>query len=153
MAAICVLGTETAWVLAGGVPSAIEWQEVLDRHAPVAVVRWDDDANTSVVVKEDLAIASAWRDDTPPLVADRHDRFESASAVSSCRGESNQFGAGATGEVVEVDPTVHSSVRVSNRRTDCVHVPVRVVLDDSPCELDEFDVVVSQIAEVRIHIS
>ena len=29
MAAICVLGTETAWVLASGVPSTIEWQEVL----------------------------------------------------------------------------------------------------------------------------
>jgi len=133
------------------VPSSIERQEVLDRHTPVAVARWDNDANTRVVVEQDLAISSARRDDTSPFVTDRNDRFESASAVSSCRGESNQFGAGATGEVVEVDPTVHSSVRVSNRRTDCVHMPVRVVLDYSPCELDEFGVVVSQIAEVRIH--
>jgi len=101
MAAMCVLGVETAWVPAGGAPSTMERQEVLDRHAPVAVVRWDDDANTSVVVEEDLAIASAWRDDTAPSVADRHDRFESASAVGSGRAESNQFSARAAGEVVK----------------------------------------------------
>lgn len=140
-------------VSAAGAPSAIERQEVLDRRASVAVMRWDDDANTSVIVEEDLTIASARWDDTAPLVADRDDCFESASAVCSCRGEGNQFGAGATGEVVEVDPTVHLSVHVSNRRADRVHTSVGMVLGYSPRELDEFGVVVSQIAEIRTHRS
>ena len=86
-----------------------------------------------MVVEEDLAVAPARRDDTSPFVADRNDRFESASAVGSGRGESNQFGAGATGEVVEVDPAVDVSVRVSYGRTDGVHVPVGMVVGDSLC--------------------
>ena len=75
----------------------------------------DDDLEGGEVVEEDLPAAAARRDDPAVAVAHGDDRVQVVDALGGRRADEDQFGAGASGEVVGVhrgdDPAVPGAGR------------------------------------------
>ena len=87
----------------------------------------------AVIVEQDLAVAPARPDGTPPAVPDRDDRGQFPGPGRAGVAQGHELGARPAGEVVQVDPAVHRAIDSAHggaHRVDAAFASAALLLTD-----------------------